>query len=162
MGNRKGGKAHPGPWPKIKPNSRPAELLTLPPIPAATMSLEDMLDRTLVDDVVSGWFLPEIRFDWSTCWPKWKNVDADVKEQLWITFKNYFDLDVEESTARHLFYKQANKWYRETMHTTKKEVTKQIGIHLSNIRLTRRRYGCAKVQKRAGQRKTLADMAWVT
>ncbi|GAA0143167.1 hypothetical protein LIER_35691 [Lithospermum erythrorhizon] len=57
-----------------------------------------------------------------------KNVDDDVKERLWTAFKNYFDLDLEESTVRHLFYKQSSKWYREAMHTTKKEALRDAKL----------------------------------
>ncbi|GAA0175182.1 hypothetical protein LIER_28412 [Lithospermum erythrorhizon] len=70
---------------------------------------------------VSGRFFPEMRVQWTQYWPRWKEVDAIVKERLWNNFKNYFVLEVEESTVRHIFYKQSTKWYRRAIGSVKRE-----------------------------------------
>ncbi|GAA0176452.1 hypothetical protein LIER_29443 [Lithospermum erythrorhizon] len=75
----------------------------------------------LCGDKVPSWFLPEMRFEWRQCWPRWREVDPNVQARLWNNFKNYFDLEVEESTAKHIFYRQSNKWYRRAMGAVKKE-----------------------------------------
>ncbi|GAA0156159.1 hypothetical protein LIER_38223 [Lithospermum erythrorhizon] len=75
----------------------------------------------LVDDDVSTWFLSEMRFDWRECWPRWKNVNTTVQDRLWNNFKNYFDIEVEESTVKHLFLKQVSLWYWRSMGTINKE-----------------------------------------
>ncbi|GAA0183543.1 hypothetical protein LIER_30934 [Lithospermum erythrorhizon] len=75
----------------------------------------------LVNDEVSSWFIQEMRFEWRDCWPRWKNVNTRVQDRLWNNFKNYFDIEVEESTAKHLFFKQASLWYRRSMGVVKKE-----------------------------------------
>ncbi|GAA0186080.1 hypothetical protein LIER_33368 [Lithospermum erythrorhizon] len=75
----------------------------------------------LVGEQVSSWFLPEMRFEYVKCWHRWKNVDSLVQELLWNNFKNYFDLEVDESMAKNLFYKQATTWYRRDIGVVKRE-----------------------------------------
>ncbi|GAA0138543.1 hypothetical protein LIER_42539 [Lithospermum erythrorhizon] len=54
-------------------------------------------------------------------WARWKNVNTTTQDRLWNNFKNYFDIEVEESTAKYLFFKQASLWYWRSMGEVIKE-----------------------------------------
>ncbi|GAA0165528.1 hypothetical protein LIER_20911 [Lithospermum erythrorhizon] len=87
------GSSHHGAFASETSSSEDDEQATAPSVISASTSNGNHVSRgharphilapylnELVGDEISGWFLPEIRFEWQTCWPKWKNVNEDEEK----------------------------------------------------------------------------------